>query len=218
MRRDVGDNMAPLSLPGSLFDTYACYKKGTISFIRWLSAHNADATERAYVKSVDELRYLANTVISKRVQIPADLLRGLRKTIRARTRISKYFKTLAEAGDQDVSSSHEHFTGTLLQIHRDLQSLIQASPTSPAAPSTTPTKRRSKPPANVFEYLNSDESFSSDDDLSGTEKCESPSGSVAECSRINEAKGSENDDIGDFMALAMYLSVGQSNDMDGISS
>lgn len=208
--------MTPISLPGSLFDTYACYKKGTIAFIRWLSAHNDDAPERAFVNSVDELRYLANAVISKRVKIPAGLLRGLRQTIRARTRVSKFFKTLAESADQDVSSSHEHFTATLLQIHGDLQSLAQESQTSPATAPTTPSKRPSKLPSNLFECLKSDEDVDSEDDLSLAEKCESPSGSVPECSRVNESKGSENDDIGHFMALAMYLSVSRSYGVHGM--
>lgn len=202
--------MTPVSLPGSLFDTYACYKKGTIAFIRWLSAHNEDVTERAYVNSVDELRYLANTVILKRIQIPATLLSGLRETIRARTRVSKFFKTLAEPGDQDISSSHEHFTHTLLQIYRDFHSLTQQSRTSPTP--TTPTQPTTKLPSNAFECLGSDECIGNDDDSSVSEKSESSAGMVPECNRVKESKGSESDDIGDFMALAMYLSVSRSSD------
>ena len=205
--------MAPISLPGSLFDTYARYKKGTMAFIRWLSAHNEDFTERAYVNSVDELRYLADGVISKRIKIPANQLSGLGETIRARTRVSKFFKTLAQPGDQDITSSHEHFTNTLLQIHQDFHSLAQQSRTSPTS---TPTKPTSKLPSNVFECLGSDECIDNDDELAVAERSESSTGMVAECSRANESKGGENDNIGEFMALAMYLSVSRSDDcIDG---
>lgn len=208
--------MTPVSLPGSLFDTYACYKKGTIAFIRWLSAQDEDATERAYVNSVEELKYLANTVISKRIKIPAILLSSLKETIRARTRVSKFFKTLAKPGDQEMSSSHEHFTATLLNIYHDFHALTQPSRTSAASAPTRPAKPSSKLPSNVFECLPADECKDGEDDFSVPEKSQSPSGSVPKCSRVNESKGSENDDIGAFMALAMYLSVSRSDDVHGM--
>lgn len=198
--------MAPASLPGELFETYAFYKKGTIAFIRWLSEQSGEAKERASVNSVDELRYLAKKVISKHIEIPTSLLSDLRETVRARTFVSKFFKSLAKPGDRDICSSHEHFTTTLQQIYRDFLALTPKSPKSPATAPTTPTKR-SKLPANVFECLSSDEGVGSEDDCSVVEQCEARSGSVPKCSRAKKSKKTGNDNIGDFMALALYLSV-----------
>lgn len=205
--------MTPVSLPASLFDTYASYKQGTIAFIRWLSVQSGDVKARATVNSVDELRYLAKKVISRRIEIPTSLLSDLRDTIRARTRVSNFFKTLAKSGDQDICSSHEHFTATLQQVYRDFHALTPKSLKSPATAPTTPNKPRPKLPANVFECLSSDECAGSEDDWLAVEQCEAPSGIVPKCSQVKESKGSENDDIGDFMALAMYLSVSRSRDV-----
>ncbi|MCJ1467159.1 hypothetical protein MMC07_005781 [Pseudocyphellaria aurata] len=204
--RGGGDSMMSLSLPGSLFDTYSFYKKGTIAFIRWLSAQDKKAAGRAFVNSVDELRYLADAAIAKRVKIPAGVLSDLKETIRARTRVSKFFKALAKPSDQDVSSSHEYFTATLLQIHRDLTALTQQSRTASATAHTTPNKSPPKRSANVFGCLECDDCIGNDNDWSVGEKCASPSEVAPTCVLVNESAASTNDDIGEFMALAVYLS------------
>ena len=214
--------MSPISLPGSLFDTYARYKLGTTAIIRWLSAHVEGTKDRTHVNSVGELRYLANVVIVKHIKVPAGLLQDLKDTIRARIQVSNFFKSLAKPGDQEISSSHEHFTSTLVQIHGDLRRLSKESQTTPttsekatkesrtvAKASKTPTKA----PSNVFEFLECDECLSGEVDESIANQGFKESSAAPEHSHISELKRVERDGIGDFMALAMYLSVSQPCDL-----
>ncbi len=207
--------MSPISLPGSLFDTYKCYKNGTTTFIRWLTAqeqeHDEGAPLRAYVKSVDELKLLANSVLSKRKKLPTSLSWGLRDTIYARTRVSKFFKSLAGPGDREITSSHEHFTRTLLQIYHDFQGLAKVARPPPSS------EKSLKRPSNVFEFLGFDDCVSSEDDQPVLKDHRNHSRRVFACGCVEECCSNDstvpgNDNIGEFMALAMYLSVCQSYD------
>ena len=195
--------MASNGLPGSLFEFYAFYKKGTRALISWLSANGTNVTERTYVKSVEELKYLANTVISRRIQMSASLLRDLKDTVRARTRVSKFFKSLAKPGDQEQTSSHEYFTATLLQIHEEFQQLAKSAKTSSVSSPVTSTK----PPSNVFEHLQNDKRTNNDHGSPTSPRRVTPTESVDQPSRPDEVSRMKSDDIGEFMALAMYLSV-----------
>lgn len=209
--------MSPVSLPGSLFDTYARYKLGTTAIIRWLSAHVEGTKERTYVNSVGELRHLANMVLVKHINVPTALLQDLRDTIRARMQVSNFFKSLTKPGDQEISSSHEHFTGTLIQIHGDLRRLSKES--LQKASKESRTTKASKPPtkthSNVFEFLECDECICGEDDEFIAEQDSFEARATPEYSHICEPKGIERDGIGDFMALAMYLSVSRSCGLPG---
>lgn len=203
--------MAPISLPASLFDTYASYKSGTMTFIRWLSSHASgnDTSERQYVKSVDELRCLAENVLASRVKMPSSLSWTLRETIRDRTRVSKFFKTLAFPGDNGVTSSHEHFTLTLQHIFYDFEALSKPSrPPPPRALTSVVSK-----PSNIFEFLGSDGCISDDEPSVLEDYSRTPPQKMLDCGCVSHFPELENDKIGEFMGLAMYLSVCPSLDL-----
>lgn len=201
--------MAPIGLPASLFDTYASYKSGTMTFIRWLSSYASenDTSARHYVKSVDELRCLAETVLARRVKLPSSLSCTLRETIRDRTRVSKFFKTLAFPGDNRVTSSHEHFTLTLQHIFYDFEAL--SKPSRPPAPRPAPRALTSvvSKPSNIFEFLASDGCVSDDEPSVLEEYSRTPPQKMLDCGCVSHFPELENDKIGEFMGLAMYLSV-----------
>lgn len=198
--------MAPINLPAFLFDTYASYKNGTITFIRWLSSHASekdDASERPYVKSVDELRCLAESVLARRIKMPSSLSWTLRETIRDRTQVSKFFKTLAFPGDNGVTSSHEHFTRTLQHIFYEFEALSKTCRPPPTRALTSAVSR----PSNIFEFLGSD-GYISDDEQSVLEDYNrTPPQKVLDCGCVSHFPELENDKIGEFMGLAIYLSV-----------
>lgn len=197
--------MAPINLPAFLFDTYASYKNGTITFIRWLSSHASenDASERPDVKSVDELRSLAENVLARRIKMPSSISWTLRETIRDRTQVSKFFKTLAFPGDNRVTSSHEHFTRTLQHIFYDFEALSKTSRPPPTRVLTSVVSR----PSNIFEFLGSDGCISDDDQPSFEDYNRTPPQKILDCGCVSHFPELENDKIGEFMGLAMYLSV-----------
>lgn len=197
--------MAPINLPAFLFDTYASYKNGTIIFIRWLSSHASedDASERPYVKSVDELRSLAENVLARRIKMPSSLSWTLKETIRDRTQVSKFFKTLAFPGDNDVTSSHEHFTSTLQRIFYDFEALSKTSRPPTARALTSVVSR----PSNIFEFLGSDGCISDDEQSVLEDYNRTPPQNILDCGCVSHFPELENDKIGEFMDLAMYLSV-----------
>lgn len=198
--------MASISLPAFLFDTYASYKNGTMTFIRWLSSNASenDASERPYVKSVDELRYLADNVLARRIKMPSNLSWTLRDTIRDRTRVSKFFKTLAFPGDNGVSSSHEHFTSTLHHIFYDFEAMSKK--TSRPSPSRVLTSAVSKP-SNSFEFLGSDGCISDGEQSVLEHYNRTPPQKTLDCGCASHFPEFANDRISEFMGLAMYLSV-----------
>lgn len=212
--------MSPVGLPGSLFDTYARYKLGTTAIIRWLSEQVEGTKERTYVNSVGDLRHLANMVTMKHIKAPAGVLQDLQDTIHARMEVSNFFKSLAEPGEREISSSHEHFTGILIQIHGDLRRLAKEFQIAPATSDKGINRSRSakipralpKTLSNVFECLNCDECIYSEDDEFNAEQRSVETHKRREYSHISASKGTERDGIGDFMALAMYLSVSRSWD------
>lgn len=196
--------MSTTGLPTHLFETYAFYKKNTSSFIRWLSAHNKDARERSSISSVKELLCLANSVISKQVAVPLELYHTLGKTIRARTRVSRFFKRVARPEDHEALVSHEYFTQALQQIHGDLRTLIQNSKNFAGHPDDAIIKRNENP----FELLHWEECLKDEDDCQLADQKHVPVPRItAESSDLNHSKGIERDNIGEFMAIALYLSV-----------
>lgn len=197
--------MAPINLPAFLFDTYASYKNGTITFIRWLSSNASenDASERSDVKSVDELRSLAENVLARRIKMPSNLSWTLRETIRDRTQVSKFFKTLAFPGDNYATSSHEYFTRTLQHIFYDFEALSKTS-RPPLTRALTSVVSRS---SNIFEFLCSDGCVSDDEQSSLEDYNKTSPQKILDCGCVSHFPELENDKIGEFMGLAMYLSV-----------
>lgn len=197
--------MSPINLPAFLFDTYARYKNGTITFIRWLSSHASenDSSERPDVKSVDELRSLAENVLERRIKMPSSISCTLRETIRDRTQVSKFFKTLAFPGDNRLTSSHEHFTRTLQHIFYDFEALSKKSRPPPTRVLTSVVSR----PSNIFEFLGSDGCLSDDEQSSLEAYNKTSPQKILGCGCVSHFPELEIDKIGEFMALAMYLSV-----------
>lgn len=111
--------LLPTSLSRDLFDVYADYKKSTNEVIRWLSRHSDGCEERSYLSSIRELRYFADCVIRKSISIPDELLSTFRQAIRARKRLTKFYKECTGA-DQGSTETHTYFNETFEGVFKDL--------------------------------------------------------------------------------------------------
>lgn len=161
------------------------------------------------MRSVDELKCLAENVLARRVKMPSSLSWTLRETIRDRTRVSKFFKTLAFPGDNGLTSSHEHFTLTLRLIFCDFEALSKTSrPPPPRALTSVVSK-----PSNIFEFLGSDGCISDDEQSVLEDYNSTPPQKMLDCGCFSHFPELENDNIGEFMGLAMYLSVCPSHNL-----
>lgn len=207
--------MSSSGLPTHLFETYAYYKKNTSSFIRWLSAHNKDTKERSSIISVRELICLANTVISRRITVPVELFHNLGKTIRARTRVSRFFKSVARPEDREALLSHEYFTQALQQIHTDLRELTAKCKHSIRRPDDNALQGN----ANPFENLHWEDCLQDEKEAQPADRKRAPIQRItAESSGPSLSRRSEKDNIGEFMAIAIYLSVSPSNETSRVAA
>lgn len=197
--------MSSSGLPTHLFETYAFYKQNTSSFIRWLSVHNKDAKERTSINSVKELLALANSVIAKQVTVPVELFHNLGKTIRARTRVSRFFRNAGKNEELEALSSHEFFTQALQQIHGDLRELMQKSRNS-ASPIDEHFVIEN---TNPFECLHWEECLKDKEEAQPIDRKNISSSRITgEICCPDHHRAAEKDEIGEFMAIALYLSVG----------
>lgn len=193
--------MSSSGLPAHLFETYAFYKKNTSFFIRWLSMHNKGTKERSSITSVKELICLADSVIEKQVPVPVDVFLNLEKVIRARTRVSRFFKTVARPENQEAHLSHEFFTRALQQIHGDLREMADKCKSSTRSES-----------ANLFEYLHWDKSLEDEEEAQPVDHGHTPVQRITtESCCPNQSGGSEKDSVGEFMAISLYLFVSTLN-------
>lgn len=208
--------MSTAGLPGSLFDTYAFYKKSTTTIIQWLSAHSSRTKARNHIDSTRDLIYLTEAVVKNQIKVPNDILQILRKTIRARTRVGKFFKKLAASKEDDAASSHEFFTSVLQRVYNDLRGLAEEEPETPTTPECDQCRL-----SNAFEHLHTescpedclDEYLEREED--GThEGSEKHSRGIYQQSkrmtrRIRSRMESnvENDYVNDFLTLSTYLLV-----------
>ena len=208
--------MSTAGLPSSLFDTYAFYKKSTTTIIQWLSVQSGRTKARHHIGSTRDLIYLTEAVVRNEIKVPNDILQVLRRTIRARTRVGKFFKKLAASKDDDAASSHEFFTSVLQRVYNDLRGLAEEEPES----LTTQECEKCRL-SNAFEHLHTescpedclDECLEREDD--GThEGDEKQSRGICRQSRrmtrrirSRMASNVENDYVNDFMTLSTYLLV-----------
>ncbi|KAF2101264.1 hypothetical protein NA57DRAFT_72706 [Rhizodiscina lignyota] len=110
--------MSTVTLSKDLFDVYESYKKATIQVIRWLSRNSGCDYERGYLSSINELRYFADYVILNQIEIPDDLIRVFRLAIRARKRLTCFYKR--KGADNDSTEAHVYFNETFESVFHDL--------------------------------------------------------------------------------------------------
>lgn len=208
--------MSSAGLPSSLFDTYAFYKKSTTTIIQWLSAHGGRAKARNHIDSTRDLIYLTDTVIKKQIKVPNDILQILKKTIRARARVGKFFKKLAASEDDDAASSHEFFTSVLQRVYNDLRGLAEEEQEVPITPEREQFKL-----TNAFAHLHTencpddclDDCLECKDDIphQGSKKhsrgLSRQSRRVTRTIRSKLASNVDNDYVNVFMTLSTYLLV-----------
>ena len=197
--------MSSAGLPSYLFDTYAFYKKSTSAFIQWLSLHSGRAEARAHINSTRDLIYMTEVCVKKRIKVPIDILQTLRRTIRARTRVGKFFKKLAPSEDNGGATSHEFFTGVLQQVYTDLRKVTEEAQATVSASEPEQFKLN-----NAFGHLHTEdcpEDCTEDEDQISCEKCEKRAKRVARKKRLKVAVNIGNDYVNEFMALSTYLLV-----------
>lgn len=210
--------MTTAGLPSALFDTYAFYKKSTTMIIQWLSVQGGRTKARNHIDSTRDLIHLTETVIKQQIRVPSHILQILRRTIRARTRVGKFFRKLAASEDDDAASSHEFFTSVLQRVYNDLRGLAEEE----QGMSTSPESEQFKL-SNAFEHLHTescpddclDECLEREDDRTH-EGIEQQSRGLSRQSRrmtrrirSRIASSVENDYVNDFMTLSTYLLVRQ---------
>lgn len=197
--------MSSIRLPSDLYDTYALYKAGTTALVKWLLACSGNGERRAHVETARELTYLTKLILKKNIKVPYDLLRTVRRTIRARTRVANYFKKLGASKDHSTTASHEYFTNTLQQVYDDLRERAEVIREDLPLVEDEPTRS-----SNTFEHLLAEYCSGDDDDNTSHEECERNIPSVTCKRRSRKVPKAGNDYVNEFMALSTYLLVSHS--------
>ena len=208
--------MSTAGLPSSLFDTYAFYKKSTTTIIQWLSDQSGRTKARYHIDSTRDLFSLTETVVKKQIKVPNHILQTLRRTIRARARVGKFFKKLASSKEDDGASSHEFFTSVLQRVYNDLRGLAEEDQEI----LTTPDREHFQL-SNVFEHLHTescpedclDDCLKCEDDRAHEGNKKQSKGTPRHSRGISRTMRSKiesnvgNDYVNDFMTLSTYLLV-----------
>lgn len=209
--------MSTAGLPSSLFDTYAFYKKSTTTIIQWLSVQSGRTKARNHIDCTRDLIHLTQTVIKTKVKVPNDILQILSRTIRARTRVGKFFKKLAASKGDDAASSHEFFTSVLQRVYNDLRGLAEEEQETPTTPECEQCRL-----SNAFEHLHTescpedclDECLEREDDRTHEANEKQSRGICRQSRRMTRrirskmASNVESDYVNGFMTLSTYLLVG----------
>jgi hypothetical protein len=193
--------MSTITLPAYLFDTYAYYKKSTAAFIQWLSAHGGKTGARSHIDSTRELIHLTETVVRNRIKVPHRVLQDLRRAIRDRTRVGRFFKNFAASKDHGATSSHEYFTGILQRAYNDLRELAEEAQEIITAP-----EREQLELSNAFECLLAEDCPEYEDGIPCAAYEKQPKG-VSRKRRSKHASRFGTDYVSEFMALSTYLLV-----------
>lgn len=148
---------------------------------------------------------MTEVCIKERIKVPNDILQNLRKTIRARTRVGKFFKNAAASEDHGGVTSHEFFTGVLQQVYTDLRKVAKEAQDTPITLEREPFRLN-----NAFEHLHTEdfpEDCTEDEDKISCEECEKQQKGATRKNRFKVAVNIENDYVNEFMALSTYLLV-----------
>ncbi|KAL9608596.1 MAG: hypothetical protein Q9167_006586 [Letrouitia subvulpina] len=188
-----------MHLPGHLFTTYAKYKKGTRTFIQWLSSQQLGFTQDVSVISTAELRQLGHRLTLRGISAPEDVMSALHNTIHARTEISEYFSRLGTAEENASNKAHKHFTAVLKQIYNDLRIRKKLMKLDAITPPASPPSRSS----NLFEHLERVDCVGDDECFFLSQQDQLDLLDELGCSCCSKEQENQDDVIGHYMAIQL---------------
>ncbi|TAQ87622.1 hypothetical protein B7494_g4046 [Chlorociboria aeruginascens] len=186
------------------------YKRGTAKIIRWLSSNAEPGIGRSYLNSIRELRYFADCIIVKDVEVPEEIMNIYRRTIQARKQLGNFYKRYSKDCEKESTESHAYFNDVFEQVFYDLLRCRKRR----NAPGIAQPKRLSSTSvtecSNTYCYL--DVADPNEEILELSERCPPTRSSIqpdAERKNDSEPGGSaiEDDSLDEMSHLFTYLVV-----------
>ena len=131
-------------LPADLTYAYAAYKKGTAKIVKWLRSAATPAfipcspqpppspiavrTNIAtdcghYALTLDDIRALADYVVTHAITVPEEVLYSFHNTLEARDCMTCWYQRVANDADDETTSGHLIFNAVLRGIYKDLRNI-----------------------------------------------------------------------------------------------
>lgn len=137
--------------------------------------------------------------------VSPEILRTLRRTIKARNKIGMYFRKVSGEKQREANSSHSHFTSVLLGIYQNLCSLMVVDDKGALLSQNQTSPLES---SNMFAWLCCEDDHKDHITNIGIDRELVDTRSVSPSRpRPPTEKVETHDVISEFMALSMYLSV-----------
>lgn len=190
-------------LPSHLYETYDSYKRGTAEVIAWLHQAVNKAEICKFVNKVREIEDLAATAVKKPVIVPLYILQSLKRTIRERVKVGKFFQGDVGPEQKNSNANHLYFTGVLIRVYESLYPLVNPDDVKAQQPNEVSTGVDHV--VNIFELLDCAE-CTEDDGTNSVVYRETLKGRESKRPKKSIAKKSR-DIISEYMDICRCLKV-----------